>query len=34
MMKGKTLAQLYADLGITRTLSRPRVSNGACAADC
>ena len=27
MMKGKTLAQLYADLGITRTLSRPHVSN-------
>jgi putative transposase len=27
VMKGKTLAQLYADLGITRTLSRPHVSN-------
>ncbi len=27
VMKGKTLAQLYADLGVTRTLSRPRVSN-------
>jgi putative transposase len=27
VMKGKRLAQLYADLGITRTLSRPHVSN-------
>lgn len=27
VMTGKTLAQLYADLGVTKTLSRPRVSN-------
>src|SRR5690606_19498616 len=26
-MKGKTLAQLYADLGVTKTHSRPHTSN-------